>query len=91
MHWAAGHIGTFCTYTIGNIMAAQLFETARAQAPDVAPALARGDIAPLADWLRENVWRHGRRYARDEILTRATGRKLDPAPYLRHLAARYAA
>jgi carboxypeptidase Taq len=71
-------------------MAAQLFETARAKAPDVAPALAQGEIAPLADWLRENVWRHGRRYERDEILTRATGRKLDPAPYLRHLAARYA-
>jgi carboxypeptidase Taq len=91
MHWAAGHIGSFCTYTIGNIMAAQLFETARAKAPDVAPALAQGEIAPLADWLRANVWRHGRRYERDEILTRATGRKLDPAPYLRHLAARYAA
>jgi carboxypeptidase Taq len=89
VHWAAGYVGSFCTYTIGNIMAAQLFETARAQAPDVAPALAQGEIAPLADWLRENVWRHGRRYGRDAILTRATGRKLDPAPYLRHLAARY--
>jgi carboxypeptidase Taq len=90
MHWASGYVGSFCTYTIGNIMAAQLFETARTKVPDIAPALERGDVGPLSAWLRDQVWRHGRRYERDELLTRATGRKLDPAPYLRHLTARYA-
>ena len=37
----------------------------------------------------DRVWRHGRRYGRDELLVNATGRKLDPAPYLRHLSDRY--
>jgi len=89
VHWSAGMVGSFCTYTIGNIMAAQLFETARKQ-PDIAGALDRGDVGPLSAWLRDAVWRHGRRYRRDEILSRATGRTLDPSPYLRHLTARYA-
>jgi carboxypeptidase Taq len=52
--------------------------------------LERGDVGPLSAWLRDKVWRHGRRYRRDELLTMATGRALDPAPYLRHLGARYA-
>jgi carboxypeptidase Taq len=70
-------------------MAAQLFATA-AKTPDVAQACARGDYAPLHLWLKEKVWQHGRRFTRDEILVRATGRRLDVGPYLAHLAARYA-
>jgi carboxypeptidase Taq len=88
VHWSAGLVGSFCTYTVGNIMAAQLFEAACRQ-PGVGSALERADVAPLSDWLRDKVWRHGRRYRRDEILAAATGRTLDPAPYLRHLARRY--
>ena len=41
------------------------------------------------DWLRENIWRHGRRYTRDELLIAATGRALDPQPYLDYLTAKH--
>ena len=57
----------------------------------IAQGLERGDYAPLANWLRENVWRHGRRWGREEILHRTTGRGLEPGPYLRYLRAKYAA
>jgi carboxypeptidase Taq len=89
-HWSAGLVGSFCTYTVGNIMAAQLFDAARAKAPDAIAALDKGDVGPLSAWLCDAIWRHGRRYRRDELLIMATGRKLDPAPYLRHLTTRYA-
>jgi carboxypeptidase Taq len=89
-HWAAGLVGSFCTYTIGNIMAAQLFEAACSGPREVRGALEAGDVGPLSSWLRENVWRHGRRFSRNEVLRRATGRTLDLAPYLRHLSQRYA-
>ncbi len=82
-------IGSFCSYTIGNVMAAQLFAAARAQVPSLDAALALGEIAPLADWLRENVWRHGRRFTRDEILLRATGSTLTPAAYLDYLERKF--
>ena len=32
VHWSSGQIGTFCNYTIGNVMAGQLFETAATDA-----------------------------------------------------------
>lgn len=91
VHWSSGQIGTFCNYTIGNIMAAQLFETARAEEPGIQTALDVADYAPLRDWLTDKVCRHGRRYARDELLVRATGRTLDPDPYLRYLGGKYGA
>lgn len=89
IHWSVGYLGSFPTYTIGNITAAQLMETARSSAPAVIGSTDAGDYAPLAGWLRDNIWQHGRRFSRDELLTRVTGRPLDIAPYLAYLAARY--
>ncbi len=70
-------------------MAAQLFDAACRGSPQIVSALEKGDVGPLSAWLKDRVWRHGRRYGRDELLVNATGRKLDPAPYLRHLSDRY--
>lgn len=89
VHWSSGQIGTFCNYTIGNIMAAQLFDTATRQNPGIQTALDGGDYTPLRNWLTDNVAQHGRRFTRDELLEKATGRTLDPEPYLAHLTAKY--
>ena len=88
VHWSSGQIGTFCNYTIGNVMAGQLFEVARQDAA-VAQGLASADYTPLREWMTEHVHRHGRRYSRDELLVRATGRPMDPEPYIAHLTAKY--
>ena len=88
IHWSTGQFGSFCNYTIGNVMAAQLVETARRDAA-VTEGLDRGDYAPLRDFLSENVARHGRRFSRNELLERATGRPLDPIPYVKYLTDKY--
>jgi carboxypeptidase Taq len=90
IHWSSGAMGSFCTYTLGNVMAAQLFETAKREGEGVAAALELGDTTPLRAWLRENVWRHGKRFGRDELLRRATGRALEAGPYLAYLKGKYA-
>lgn len=89
VHWSSGQIGTFCNYTIGNIMAAQLFDTATVQKPDIQAALDGGNYTPLRNWLTDNVAQHGRRYSRDELLQKATGRTLDPEPYIAYLTEKY--
>jgi carboxypeptidase Taq len=89
IHWSSGAMGSFCTYTLGNVMAAQLFEAATANGAGVTPALEAGDTTPLRSWLKENVWRHGKRFSRDELLTRATSRALEAGPYLRYLKGKY--
>lgn len=88
VHWSSGQIGTFCNYTIGNVMAGQLFETAVKDAR-IADGLAKADYTPLREWMTEHVHRHGRRYTRNELLVRSTGRALDPAPYIAHLTKKY--
>ena len=69
--------------------AAQLFQAAIAAMPEVTGRLACGDFGPLRGWLREKVHSQGCRYGTTELLTRATGRPLDPDAFLGHLRARY--
>ena len=88
VHWSSGQIGTFCNYTIGNVMAGQLFEKA-SESPAIAGGLSAGDYEPLRAFMAEHVHRHGRRYPRDELLVKATGRTLDPEPYIAQLTRKY--
>ena len=89
IHWPDGAFGYFPTYTLGAVMAAQLFAAARAAEPEILPGIARGDFAPLVAWLKTNVHEHGSLPTTDELLERAAGRPLDLAAYTGHLRARY--
>lgn len=89
VHWSSGQIGTFCNYTVGNIMAAQLFDAATSTEPDIQSALDAADYTPLRNWLTDNIAQHGRRFSRDELLVNATGRPLDPEPYIAHLTKKF--
>ena len=87
VHWSHGYVGSFPTYTLGNVMSSQLFAAAQAR-PGVAEGLAAGDYAPLFADMRDNVWSWGRSSTPEETLVRATGRGLDTAPYIADLAAK---
>jgi carboxypeptidase Taq len=89
VHWSAGLVGSFPTYTIGNIMSAQWFEAARSDTPEIDEALAEGNYVPLFDWLRENLWRHGRAFSARELLQRATGSDLNTTAYRSYLTRKY--
>ena len=44
VHWSAGHLGYFPTYTLGNLYAAQFFARAERDLGDQEAAFARGDF-----------------------------------------------
>ena len=85
IHWGTGMIGYFPTYTIGNLMAAQLWQALRTDLPDIDSSIAVGDFAPLREWLRDNIHRHGRKLDSRELLRRATGEELQVEPFLVYL------
>lgn len=89
IHWYDGAWGYFPTYTLGALAAAQLFQAATRQKPEIPEALSRGDFAPLLDWLRTHVHGQGSRLSTDELLTEATGAPLGVDAFKAHLHARY--
>jgi carboxypeptidase Taq len=85
VHWAAGLIGYFPGYAIGNLVAGQLWERIRTEMPDIDRQLAAHELPPLREWLREHVYQHGSRYTDRELLERVVGEPLGVMPFVRHL------
>lgn len=89
IHWAAGLFGSFPTYTLGTLMATQLFDAATEQNPAINKGLEHGDYHPLFNWLRDNIYRHARAYSPEELLIRNTGRPLESGPFIGYLGSRH--
>jgi carboxypeptidase Taq len=89
-HWAAGSIGYFPTYALGNIISAQIWERVLADVPDLYEQIERGEFASLRDWLARHLHRLGRKFTPQETLERVVGSPIDSAPYLRYLRAKAA-
>jgi carboxypeptidase Taq len=90
VHWAGGAFGYFPTYSLGNVIAGQLWVAAEADLGDLDARIAEGDLDSLGEWLRDRVHRHGRRLSPAEILGRAGCGELTVEPLLEHLRARVA-
>ncbi len=88
VHWSFGLVGYFPTYTLGNLYAAQMWETINETIPDIDEQMAVGDFNALLAWLRENIHQHGRRYSAAQLCHRATGKPLEADPLIRHLERR---
>ncbi len=89
IHWYDGLWGYFPTYTLGALIAAQLFAVARAAIPGLAEGIERGEFAPLFAWLRHNVHGQGSLLSTAELVESATGAPLGSAAFERHLRERY--
>jgi carboxypeptidase Taq len=89
IHWYDGNWGYFPTYTLGALIAAQLFEAARRDVPGLMQAIAEGEFAPLLGWTRERVHSKGSLLSTAELVETATGQPLGTASFERHLRDRY--
>ncbi len=89
IHWPSGAIGYFPTYTIGAMVAAQLFDTLKTQVPNWAADVQQGDFTSVFAWLRKNVHHKASLYSTPELITQATGKPLDVGVFKAHLTARY--
>ncbi len=89
VHWSGGMIGYFPTYSLGNLMAAQLWEKIGQDIPNLEEQIERGQFGALLGWLRENIHQHGAKFEPIELLTRVTGKGLDADPYMRYLTGKY--
>lgn len=88
IHWSAGLFGYFPTYALGNLYAAQFFAQAESELGGLDAQHARGEFAPLREWLGQKIHRHGQRYSAAELVERTTGRPLSAGPWIESLRKR---
>lgn len=89
IHWSTGTFGYFPTYTLGNVYAAALFNRADEELGALDEQFARGEFAPLLEWLRDKVHRQGRRYRPASLVETVTDRAVHQAPLLRSLRSKF--
>ena len=89
IHWSAGLIGYFPTYTLGNLFAAQLFARAEVELGPQSDRFALGDFSPLLTWLRSHVHSQGKRHASPDLIRAATGANPSPEPLIDYLNLKY--
>lgn len=73
MHWSRGGHGGFPSYTIGNVVGAQLMQKLRSDVEDYDDQIAGGEWRVLLEWMSENVHINGAAYGPLEMLEKVCG------------------
>ena len=89
IHWSHGSFGYFPTYSLGSVLAAQLYAAAEDELGSLDDRIRAGEFEDLNDWLRENVHRHGARYTTPALVELATGESYTAEYFLEYVREKY--
>ena len=89
IHRYDGAWGYFPTYTLGALIASQLFQSAIFEIPSIHQDIRNGNFSPLIGWLERNIHLSGKMLESEELLKRVTSKPLDPFFFKNHLRSRY--
>ena len=89
VHWAVGSFGYFPSYAIGAVIAGQLYESLRADRPELDQEIAAGRFDGLFEWLRQNVHGLAASVSTPDLIQNATGKPLTAAAWLRYVEGKY--
>lgn len=89
VHWSMGAFGYFPSYTLGNLYAAQFFQTFEKEHKDWKERVSKGETLFIIEWLRHNIHQHGRRYTSMELLKKVTGISFSAKPFTDYLSNKY--
>jgi carboxypeptidase Taq len=89
IHWSMGAFGYFPTYSLGTLMSAQIYDTARKELQDLTGDIERGKFGPLLGWLQDNIYRFGKTYPAQDLLEKVTGSKLDSSHWLAYIREKF--
>ncbi len=90
IHWSHGTIGYFPTYTLGNVVAAQIKKRIESE-KRLEDLLSQGQegIASLKEELRKLVHVWGSTYPPKDLIKMATGEELNPEYFNQYLSSKY--
>jgi carboxypeptidase Taq len=91
IHWSHGSFGYFPTYSLGSVLAAQLYGSADGEIEDLEGDIEAGEFDALQEWLTENVHRYGKRYRTPELVEEATGEEYSADAFLDYATEKFTA
>jgi carboxypeptidase Taq len=89
VHWTAGAVGYFPSYTLGAMMAAQQWSALAKKHPRIDQDIAKGKFDKITKWRAENIWSKASFRSTPELMREATGEPLNAKYFIEHLKSRY--
>jgi carboxypeptidase Taq len=89
IHWSGASFGYFPTYALGNVMGAQIFESALKAHPEIEKEIGEGKFSKLKNWLTENVYKKGKKFTPKDLAIQVNGEPMDARPYIAYLKRKY--
>jgi len=90
IHWPAGMIGYFPSYTNGAIISSMIMDRAKKQNINIDTELSKGTFDSLNHYLNKNLCQYGSLKASKELLQESTGlRQIDPVIFIDYLKNKY--
>lgn len=89
IHWSHGAFGYFPSYSMGSVLAVQLYDTAVAEDPRIVEELGRGRCGALRDWMERRVYEYGKKLPPAKLVERVTGSPLTVQPFVRYAREKY--
>ena len=89
IHWPAGLIGYFPTYTLGNIFSAQIMNAAQQAGVGLAEQIRAGEFAPLLHWLHQHIHASGRTHTSEALVEKVSGESVTEKYLVESLYRRY--
>lgn len=89
VHWPAGAFGYFPAYTLGRLMAAQLFSKFIKSNSLFYDEIKEGNFSSLNNWLNENVYSYASLLPNNDLLIKVTGKRLEMTDFISRIEQRY--
>ena len=67
--WSAGLFGYFPSYTLGTLIAAELYHVLETTIGNLDDVIRSGDFSPITLWLNQHIHFHGSKKTTDELLS----------------------
>ena len=82
VHWASGYFGYFPSYTLGMLLAAQLYKNLQKDLPTLSAELKSGNFKQINQWLITKIHSHASSLPFDELVNQAVHSSLNSTAYL---------
>jgi carboxypeptidase Taq len=89
VHWSAGLIGYFPTYSFGNLYSAQFFNSMKKDIQDIDKKISEGKFEEIREWLRKHIHMHGKTYTAGNLVKKVTGENLSSSYFIEYLKEKY--
>jgi carboxypeptidase Taq len=89
IHWSHGSFGYFPTYSLGSVLAAQLYDAAERDLDGIDSDVREGEFSRLREWLTDEIHQYGKRYETDDLVRHATGESFTADYFLDYVNAKY--